>query len=220
MTSHDEKSRKATRKTKLTKKQKMKSLEFFKTTLAATLAIVLAWLSSVRPAQAGYIVTLQQVGPDVVATGSGPLDLTGLAKSNSSTTGPELHPSTGVYFGAAILTGPRTTTDLYAGNPGGPTSFGSGGLTEASSGSGDMVGIFKGLLVGGLFVPTGYVSGTALSGMAIYRGKSFATLGVTPGTYFWAWGGGANQSFTLQILPCVGRCTPTSRPRPTPAPRP
>ena len=56
----------------------MKSLEFFKPTLATTLAIVLAWLLSVRPAQAGYTVTLQQVGPDVVATGSGAIDLTGL----------------------------------------------------------------------------------------------------------------------------------------------
>ena len=52
----------------------MKSLEFFK----AALAIVLAWLLSVGPAQAGYIVTLQQVGPDVVATGSGAINLTGL----------------------------------------------------------------------------------------------------------------------------------------------
>src|SRR6266480_3924151 len=60
------------------KEQKVKSLKFFKPTLATTLAIVLAWLLSVRPAQAGYTVTLQQVGPDVVATGSGAFDLTGL----------------------------------------------------------------------------------------------------------------------------------------------
>jgi hypothetical protein len=213
------KSRKATRKTKSTKEQKVKSLEFFKPALATTFAIVLAWLLSVRPAQAGYIVTLQQVGPDVVATGSGPLDLTGLSKSNSSTIGPEIQPHFGVYFGAAILTGPTTTTDLYVFNISGPTSFGSGGLTDASSGSGDMVGIFNGLLVDGLFVPTGYVSGTALSGMAIYRGKTFCTLGVTPGTYVWTWGGGANQNFTLQIPPAIN-CAPTPRPRPTPAPRP
>src|SRR5436189_6394281 len=83
MTSHDGRSRKATRKTKLTKEQKVKSLKFFKPTLATTLAIVLAWLLSVRRAQAGYVVTLQQVGPDVVATGSGAIDLTGLTFSNS-----------------------------------------------------------------------------------------------------------------------------------------
>ena len=63
------------------KEQKVKSLKFFKPTLATTLAIVIAWLLSVRPAQAGYIVTLQQVGPDVVATGSGAIDLTGLTFS-------------------------------------------------------------------------------------------------------------------------------------------
>ena len=68
----------------------MKSLEFFKPTLATTLAIVLAWLLSVRPAQAGYTVTLQQVGPDVVATGSGPIDLTGLTFSNSSFLVPQI----------------------------------------------------------------------------------------------------------------------------------
>src|SRR5437764_262075 len=66
------------------KEQKVKSLRFFKPTLATTLAIGLAWLLSVRPAQAGYIVTLQQVGPNVVATGSGAIDLTGLTFLKSS----------------------------------------------------------------------------------------------------------------------------------------
>ena len=56
----------------------MKQLEFFKPTLATMLAIVLAWLVSVRPAQAAYTVTLRQVGPDVVATGSGAINLNGL----------------------------------------------------------------------------------------------------------------------------------------------
>ena len=65
----------------------MKSLEFFKLTLATTLAIVLAWLLSVRPAQAGYIVTLQQVGPDVVTTGSGAIDLRGLSSGGRITVG-------------------------------------------------------------------------------------------------------------------------------------
>jgi len=56
----------------------MKSLELLKPTVAIALAIVLVWLLSVRPAQAGYVVKLQQVGPDVVATGSGAINLTGL----------------------------------------------------------------------------------------------------------------------------------------------
>ena len=71
----------------------MKSLKFFKPALATTLAIVLAWLLSVRPAEAGYTVTLQQVGPDVVATGSGAIDLHGLTFSSSGFLGPVIWPS-------------------------------------------------------------------------------------------------------------------------------
>src|SRR5207248_11522719 len=48
----------------------------------------------------------------------------------------------------------------------------------------------------GLRVP-GYVSGTA--GSLTYGGQTLASLGVTPGTYVWKWGFGANQNFTLQI---------------------
>jgi hypothetical protein len=54
-----------------------------------------------------------------------------------------------------------------------------------------------------IIVPTGYVSGSALSDSAIYHSASFATLGVTPGTYVWKWGSGANQNFTLQIGPAT-----------------
>src|SRR5439155_21685764 len=67
------------------KEQKVKSLKFFKPTLATALAIVLAWLLSVRPAQAGYTVTLQQVWPDVVATGSGAITTPARAKPRFGT---------------------------------------------------------------------------------------------------------------------------------------
>ena len=73
----------------------MKSLEFLKPTLATTLAIVLAWLLSVRPAQAGYTVTLEQVGPDVVATGSGAINLHGLTFYQSGSQNPAIVPHGG-----------------------------------------------------------------------------------------------------------------------------
>ena len=53
--------------------------------------------------------------------------------------------------------------------------------------------------MGLFFVPQGYVSGAALSDSMTYTGQTFSTLGVTPGTYVWTWGTGANQNFTLQI---------------------
>src|SRR5438132_14295713 len=101
------------------KEQKVKSLKFFKPTLATTLAIVLASLLSVRPAQAGYTVTLQQVGPDVVATGSGSIDLTGLTFYQSGSLNPYviphsvLLPTHGVI---GISTGPTSSSvDTYSG---------------------------------------------------------------------------------------------------------
>jgi hypothetical protein len=194
MTSHDGKSRKATRKTKSTKEQKMKSLKFFKPALATTLGIVLAWLLSVQSAQAGYVVTLQQVGPDVVATGSGTIDLTGLTfiasvdNNNPGIDGPLGLIATGP-FGAIV--------DVYQGFTG-PTSFGSGSPFSPSTASGDFVEISGVGLQ--LFVPHNYVSGAALSDSMTFNNATLATLGVTPGTYVWTWGTRANQNFTLKIL--------------------
>jgi len=202
----------------------MKSLKFFKPILGSTLAIVLAWLVSVRPAQAGYNVTLQEIGPDVVATGSGVIDLTGLTFAGSTTTvGSEIRPWNNPF---GILTGPATATsaDLYnAGNWSGPVAFGCCSGRLASSGSGDLVGVFGGVHYLGRFfepavyVPAGYVSGTALSDSATYNNATFATLGVTPGTYVWTWGPGANQNFTLLIIPSSNP-TPTPTPTATPSP--
>ena len=184
----------------------MKSFKI-RSALAATLGIVLAWLLSVHPVQAGYVVTLQQVGPDVVATGSGALNLfalpfSGLTKEILKT---GLSPN-GEKIGAGtfIYTVTPSSVDVYNLSPTGPASFGTNtNLTFASSGSGDLVGILLSPSVNFLVVPTGYVSDTALSDMAIYPATTFATLGVTPGTYEWTWGLGANENFTLEILPGI-----------------
>jgi len=185
----------------------MKSLKLFKPARATTLGIVLAWLLSVRPAEAGYTVTLQQLGPDVVATGSGAIDLTGLSKLGIAFTETDIEPGNGGMF-----TGISARADLYKGTISGPTSFGIGGGGQyTNNASGDMVGIYA--AVGNVVVvPTGYVSGTALSDSAVWSGKTFLTLGVTPGTYVWTWGPGANQNFTLKIGPANGPPTVTSNP--------
>jgi hypothetical protein len=85
-----------------------------------------------------------------------------------------------------------------------PTSFGSGNQTNATSGSGDIVGLFNGIAGGSaaanLIVPSGYVSGATLSDTATYDNATFASLGATPGTYKWTWGTGEDaDSFTLDI---------------------
>jgi hypothetical protein len=157
--------------------------------------IAVTSLYSVRPVQA-YTVTLEQMGANVVATGSGAINLTGLSFCCSGTFSPAIYADLGV-----IATGPpgNNVVDFYTGFTG-PTSFGSGDVIFANTGSGDIVGIS--FVAGLLGVPPGYVSGTALSSSATWNNATFASLGATPGTYEWTWGAGtglANQNFTLII---------------------
>jgi hypothetical protein len=105
--------------------------------------------------------------------------------------------------GGVIITGPpggSGDVDVYTGFTG-PTSFGSGFFFFPNTGSGDIVGIDAQSSFGGLLaVPPGYVSGTALSDSMTFNNATFASLGVTPGTYVWTWGTGLeNQNFTLII---------------------
>jgi VPDSG-CTERM motif len=150
-------------------------------------------LVCVQPAQA-YTVTLQQIGSNVVANGSGAINLTGLTLSfPSAFSGAVVFASVG-----QIETGPASAlVDGYTGFAG-PTSFGSGGLFFPNTGSGDFVGL-DATGVPFIAVPQGYVSGAALSDSMTFNNATLASLGVTPGTYVWTWGDGANQRFTLRI---------------------
>ncbi|MGH7103203.1 MAG: PEP-CTERM sorting domain-containing protein [Acetobacteraceae bacterium] len=163
-------------------------------TAALAAAVLLGCGLAALPAQADYVVTLTQVGSNVVATGSGTIDLTGLSPDGGGSSEAGVEPSA-----AGINTGPPifAASSFYTGYTG-PASFGSGGQTSASSGSGDIVGI--GAFGVDLVVPSGYVSDSALSDTSTYDGATFASLGVTPGTYTWTWGSGpADGNFTLDV---------------------
>ena len=56
------------------------------------ITLVFACLGIRQSAQAGYTVTLQEVGPDVVATGSGAINLTGLTFPYSGSVNPAIRP--------------------------------------------------------------------------------------------------------------------------------
>src|SRR5947207_10874848 len=93
----------------------------------------------VQPAQA-YTVTLEQMGSNVVANGSGPINFTGLNPA-----GPVDAPAEVVASLGTIVTGahPLADSDLYLGITG-PRSFGSGGQFFPNTSSGDFVGLFGG----------------------------------------------------------------------------
>jgi hypothetical protein len=172
----------------------------YRTLLAAVLLLGATVTANASPLDP-YVVTIEQVGPNVVATGSGEFDLTGLT------------PSFDFEFSAGITAsapeagiGLSTTTDAngYTGLSG-PASFGSGANAAASSSSGPPVLVVNDYPSIGtiLVVPFGYTSRTLLtSSQDIFDGTTLAMLGITPGTYTWTWGGAteADQSFTIDVI--------------------
>ena len=157
-------------------------------------ALAVALLACSANVQAAYTATLSQVGPNVVATGSGSLNLTALAFFSNV-----LAPAVITGNTAVLGTGPAVPTAVtsYTGIAG-STNFGPGIQTLASSGFGDVVAVAGNSTAIG--VPQGYVSGAALNSGATWNGTTFAALGITPGTYVWTWGAGPTaDSFTLQI---------------------
>jgi hypothetical protein len=143
-------------------------------------------------ARAAFIVTLTQNGPDVVASGSGTLNLAALR-----------------FVGVAVLTTgsifPQFGDVIVGGNPPdavvlggitGPATFGSGpGVEQSINNTGSPVGVpFQSELV----VPFTYHSGDPLNSSSTFANATLASLGVTPGTYTWTWGTGPTaDSFTL-----------------------
>ena len=148
---------------------------------------------------------IEQVGSNVVATGSGAFDLTGLALRATGTFEAGITPSTpGAGIGlSATPNFPNTFSDFVYSGISGPTSFGSGGNILASSSSGPEVLLLDYAPFGGftLWIPQTYSSGTLLaSSQDIFDNQTLASLGITPGTYTWTWDNGAN-SFTITTTP-------------------
>lgn len=157
-------------------------------------ALAAAWLlgMGIAPsAEAAYMTTVQQVGSDVVATGSGSINLAGLIFSVNQSFEGYLDPSDGLL----LLAGPSVNFTSYPLTYSGPTNFGSGSITFSSSGSGNVVG-FDGPDT--LAVPIGYVSNTPLgTSTATWDNATFASLGLSPGRYVWSLATG--DIFTVQV---------------------
>jgi hypothetical protein len=150
----------------------------------------LAW-----PAAAEFIVDIAQQGGNVVATGSGTIDLSALTDCCGSNPSPDIT----AQLGRIALGAEGSVGEAWAGGGfHGPSNFGSGGLFLASSGTGNHVEMAGSNSF--LAVPTGYVSGSALSDSATWNSATISSLGLTPGTYTWAWGsGGSADSFVIDI---------------------
>jgi len=171
-----------------------------------------------------YVVTIQQVGPNVVATSNagGEFDTSGLTTSDNFgiVNRAQIAPSVGQFtFG--------NVTDLPGFDVSGPTDFKFSGITgttpttAATSSSGPVVGINGGIPSPSSFLslPTGYMSGTPLAiSQATFANKVLTCgipscldgLGVQPGTYVWRWGAAPDQTFTIDAVAAVSSPEPAT----------
>lgn len=147
-------------------------------------ALLLAW----GHAHAAYTVYMYQSGADVVATGSGSLNLAGLVAGAVGGAASRVQPNNG-----ALVIGLTAVAQGFDGIAG-PVAMGAGGSTAASSSTGDKAGVAP--AINRLIVPNGYVSGTPLASSATWVGTTIAGLGLTPGTYTWTWAG---DSFIVNV---------------------
>ena len=139
-------------------------------------------------ARAAVTIDIIEVGPDLLATTSGSLDLTGLTFDFPVGNTPGI-----ASFDAFVATGGPGTNVEYEGFTG-PSTWGSGNFAPASSSSGTYFSVDGSLLA--LDVPTGYVSGSPISSTATWLGQSFASLGLIPGTYVYAT---PNDTITVNV---------------------
>ena len=159
---------------------------------ASLCLVAVAALAS--PAWGQVTITCLEVGPDVVCTSpGGPISLAGLTFSVGPIAVTPIMVPTGP---PAVQIGASAPADFYSGATA-PPAFGPGAVSIPSSASGPILGASSGLF--SIRVPTGHVSGATVGASSMtFSTKTFATLGIIPGTYVWTW---ASGSITLQIGP-------------------
>ena len=145
--------------------------------------------------QAATVLSIKEVGGDVVGTLSGSFDLVG------ADTAPNLTGSNGAFILPSIL-GPRISTQFFTSADSlrgytitGPTSFGTGPATVPTSTTASILYLLGDL--DRIALPSAYQSGDLLGGDMVFGGQSFSTLGLTVGSYAYSLSNG--DTFTIEI---------------------
>jgi hypothetical protein len=145
-------------------------------------------------------MTLLEVGGDVVLSGAGTMNLTSLTNVQPLFRGSSVVPQVS-QFGCGLAGPGPFNSRLYTGSTfNSPANFGTGGQTLGDSGTGDFFGVAFAVSTNQLFVPSGYTSGSFISGTTTFNSTTLATLGATPGTYTWSWGSGGSASSIVMTI--------------------
>jgi hypothetical protein len=186
-------------------------------TLTPTATSVTPTPTPTSAATGNFNVTVLQVGDDVVWSGSGSFNTNSLIPNGTQQLGAGFQASEAIWV-IGDPTPPGPTLDIYSGVTTFPTSFGTSGTPGTPSGSGDTFGILPNGTNRNLLVPTGYTSGSFISGSTTYVGATIAGMGLTPGVYTWSWGSGGNTSTLVMTIISVPSVTPTNTPTNTETP--
>jgi len=158
--------------------------------------MVLGLLSGPLVSQAAVVINGAQVGSDVVFTSSGTLNLSGAVQSSSYRIyGLGIIPGGNNWYYAQGNGGSVKTYNLSA--AAGPFGTETGYFSDPTSSTGTNFGIWGNN--GGaplLLASASFESGSLVSGGLIFGGQTFASLGLTPGTYDYAL---PNDTVTLII---------------------
>jgi len=164
---------------------------------SVSVAVALGVMAFSSSAYASAIIEIKQQGANVVATGSGTLDLADLFASFGGFDGFTAVSGQNAY----VVTGPvlpaTDSVTFYTGATG-PANFGSGPYMVASSGSGDRFGVDVAGGTARIWIAPNYHSGSALSATDTWDNTTLAGLGLDPGVYTYSWGTGADAD-TLQV---------------------
>jgi hypothetical protein len=142
----------------------------------------------------GFNVTIVELGGNVVMSASGSLNINDLTLVNPSA-GPFAFGGLGVSDATFLMGTNGINAVQYSGFTTTPPNFGPGGVGGSqTSVSGNIFGVIKQGPTApySLLVPVGYTTGTAISSSQTFNGQSFVSFGLTPGTYTYTWGSGAN----------------------------
>ena len=145
-----------------------------------------------------FFIEFQQVDGNVVATGSGSVNTAGLIRVGTDRAAdfPLIVPQVANY-GTGTPGQPITNFTRFSGLTG-PSSFGPGGLKNASTFSGGPL-----ILLGRdgiLDLPVDYISGATFSNSDTFNNATFSNLGLSVGTYTYTFGSGADaDSLVVRI---------------------
>ena len=155
-----------------------------RTIIAANLVFTLCPSAS----NAAYVFDITEVGGNVVVLGGGSINLAGFLLDSSNTLMAGLYPSS-----PAAAVGGDAFGDIYKGAITPASAFGPGGFNVPDFSSGPLVG-FVISQTDTLFVLNQYISNATLgASTSTYVGATFASLGLTQGSYVYVLNPGRND---------------------------